>query len=54
MSGGAYSLRVLGGLGGVTALALIGISGAAISARAQTLPADAVPFCAVPLATFNG
>jgi hypothetical protein len=35
-------------LNGVAALVLIGgISGTAMSARAQTLPADAVPLCAV-------
>jgi hypothetical protein len=42
-------------LSGVVALALIaGVSGTAMSARAQTLPADAAPLCAVPSTTFNG
>jgi len=55
MSDGTQSLGMLGWQSGVAALALIvGIAGTALSARAQTLPTDAVPLCAVPSATFNG
>jgi hypothetical protein len=55
MSDGTHRPGKSGWLTGLAPLALIaGVSVTAMSARAQTLPADAETYCAVSLTTFNG